>query len=37
MDDKLSFMCDIMRGDKCIVEMHWETGRQKMQKIIQYK
>ena len=25
MDEKLSFMCDIMRGEKCIVEMHWET------------
>ena len=23
--EKLSFMCDVMRGSKCIVGIHWET------------
>ena len=24
MDEKASFMCDLVSGDECIVGMHWE-------------
>ena len=25
MEEKLSFMCDVLQGERCIVEMQWET------------
>ena len=25
MEEKVSFMCDVIRREKCIVSMHWET------------
>ena len=25
MDERVSFMCDILRGEECVIGIHWET------------